>query len=404
MRGNGLQGELIGKIILANFLEYPLEKFVNFIREIEELPLYKELSHEGIITCRYLPGAKALREESLPAGAIAKVKNDGCLSIYYSNPGFSIEYIIDSEKLKRITAGKKLTEEDKEDTGRLLHKLRRISTRNRITHEILEGILDHQRDYFESNSELALRPLRRVELARAISKKNNGGTIIDISRISRVIRGTSVVTPQEREIALRALFPTRRDIMKRHVKVLLTNEREDMCSGRLRVLYTDEQLRRKLSDEYNLSVTRREVTYCRRGLGILPYSKRVSSYGYLLLSVNFSTIYRFTVPQVKNSAPKCPGVYELRLDNAKIDYPKDSCEVFYIGSGRNLRKRLLSHLNPGGGNGSIKKLIKEKGCAFRYAQLPQGWEKEEKRFYELFVATYGDSPFCNHVSPKGSGW
>ena len=398
-----VQGELIGKMILSDFLEYPLERFLSFITKIEALPLYKELSREGIITCQYLPDAKVLSEESLPAGVIAKVKNDGCFSIYYSNVRFSIEYVIDGEKLRRITAGKKLTKEDKEDTGGLLHKLRRINTRNRITHGILRGILDHQRDYFESNNELDLRPLRRAELARVISKKNNGGIVIDISRISRVIRKISIVTHQRKEVALTALFPTRRDTVKRHVRVFLADEREDMCGGRLRVPYTDEQLRYKLGGEHSLSVTRREVAYCRRGLGILPHSKRVNSHGYPPLSANFSTLYHFTVPQVKNSAPKCPGVYELRLDNARIDYPKDSSEIFYIGSGRNLRKRLLSHLNPSGRNGSIKEFVNEKSCSFRYVQLPQGWGKEEKRFYELFVATFGDSPLCNHVSPKVSG-
>ena len=402
MRKNESQGELIGKIILAEFLEYPMEEFINFIRELEELPLYQKLSYEGIITRRYFPDAKAVREGSLPSGVIAEVKNDGSFSIHYSNAGFSIEYMVDNEKLQRIINGRKLTEEDKKDVSEFLHKLRRISTRNRISHEILKGILKYQRDYFESGSELDLKPLRRAELVRVISKKNNGGVIIDTSRMCRLVRGISVITPQGKEVELRCLFLSKRNIMKRHIRVLLSSEREDMCGGRLKVPYTDEQLGRKLSDEHNLSITRREVAYCRKGLGILSYSKRVDSHGYPPLSANFSTIYPFTMSSVKNNTPKCQGVYELRLDNAKIDYQKGSCGIFYIGSGGNLRKRLFSHLNPSSKNGRVKEFIKEKNCAFRYVQLPQGWEGEERRFYNLFVATFGDSPLCNRVSPKGA--
>ncbi|MCL0079380.1 hypothetical protein M1O18_00500 [Dehalococcoidia bacterium] len=51
---NEPRSELIGKIILADLLEYPLEKFTDFIQKVEQLPLYKKLSREGIITRRYL--------------------------------------------------------------------------------------------------------------------------------------------------------------------------------------------------------------------------------------------------------------------------------------------------------------------------------------------------------------
>ncbi|MCL0102989.1 hypothetical protein M1N93_03395, partial [Dehalococcoidia bacterium] len=159
-------------------------------------------------------------------------------------------------------------------------------------------ILDCQGDYFETNNELRLKPLRVSELARVISKKNNGGVIIDISRISRVIRGISVITPQGNELALRVLFPTGRDIIKWHIRVLLAEEREDMLGGRLKAPYTDEQLSRKLSEEHGLSTTRRVVAYCRKALGILPCSSRQ---GYPPLSANFSLIHPFTSLSVKNN-------------------------------------------------------------------------------------------------------
>lgn len=41
--------ELVGKIILANFLEHSLLKFLKFIQTIEKLPIYKKLIHEGVV-------------------------------------------------------------------------------------------------------------------------------------------------------------------------------------------------------------------------------------------------------------------------------------------------------------------------------------------------------------------
>jgi len=419
MDENGKRSELIGKIILADFLEYRLEKFINFVQAVEALPLYKKLTREDIIIRKSLLDAKILSGECdivrSEVEVIAKVKKGSNLSIYYTNEEFSIEYTVDEEKLPGIINDVKLTEEEKENTCGLLHKLRRINTRNRITHEILKGIVEYQRDYFESNSEneneldLKLKPLRMVELAKTLSnsdcKESNQSHsfVIDTSRISRVTQGMSIITPQGNEVSLKSLFPTERDIVKRQIKAILNREKEDIRNGRLKKPYTDEELRCKLKDEYDLSITKRVVAYCRKDMGILPSSKRVNSYGYPPLLANFSKIYPFTSSSVKNNVPTRPGVYELRLNDDGIEYPEVYCQTFYIGSAKNLRKRLLDHLSQNSKNGCIKRFIKEKSCAFRYLHVPKGWVREEKRFYNLFISTYGDSPVCNHVSPKASG-
>jgi RNA polymerase sigma-54 factor len=415
--------KLVGKIILADFLEYPLPKFINFIQAVEGLSLYKKLTHEGIIIRRSLLGAKVLKKEekgiSIPLGdgIIAKIKKDinFNFSIYYTKEEFSIEYVVDNEKL---------TGEEKRNINELLHKLRRISTRNLITHGILNGIVEYQRDYFESNTEnemdLKLKPLQMVKLARTISNSDppvpKPGTqtgckesslihsfVIDTSRISRVTQRISIITPQGRIVALKELFPTKRDIVKKHINVILIKEKKEIYNERIKRPYTDEELKCKLNDDYNLSVTRREISYCRNDMGILPYSKRLNSYGYPPLSANFTKIYPFTIPSVKNNAPTHPGVYELRLADDMIEYPKGCCQTFYIGSSKNLRKRLLDHLSSSSKNGGIKKLLKKKKCVFRYIKVTKKWVREEKNLYNHFITTFGDSPICNHVSPKAGG-
>ena len=411
----GKRNELIGKIILADFLEYRLGKFINFVSAVEKQPHYKEMIREGIIIRKPLSGAKILsaEKESVAVlagdGVIAKVKKDSDFFIYYTNECFSIEYIVDNEKLRRIINDVKLTEEEKKNIRRILHKLRRINTRNLITHEILKGIVEYQSDYFESNNDLNLKLLSRLKLTRTMAISNckenshSSSFVIDASRISRVTQGLSIITPQGKEVSLKSLFPTKRDIVKRHIKVVLNKEKGDICNVKLKKPYTDEELRRKLKDEYDISITRREVAYCRKDLGILPYSERVNSYGYPPLLANYSKIYPFTSASVKNNAPTRPGVYELRLNGNRIEYPKGCCQTFYIGSAKNLRKRLLDHLSQSSKNEGIKRFVKEKSCVFRYVQVPRGWVREEKSFYNLFISTYGDSPVCNHVSPKASG-
>ncbi len=409
MMGERKQNELIGKIILANFLERGIESFITFISEVEGLPLYKRLAQENIIIPKPLPGAKILRLKNTTAlakvGVIAKVEKGANFSIHYTQRKFSIEYQINDGKLRRRMDNLKLREEEKKNLSGLLCKLRRVNTRNMLVHEILKGIVEYQKDYFESNSELDLKPLTMAELARIISnsrESSHSSVLVDASRISRVIRRLSVITPQGKEVSLSSFFASRKDMVKRYIKAILNEERTDICNGRLKRPYTDEELRGRLNEEYAVLVSRREVAYCRQDLGILPYSKR-NGYVYRSLLVNFSKIYPFTVPSVRNNAPTCPGVYELRLNGNGIEYPTGWCQVFYIGSGKNLRKRLLSQLSSSSKNGGIKRFAEKRGCGFRYLRVFQGWAQEEERLYDLFISTYGGSPLCNRVSPKRSG-
>lgn len=63
MAGNGKRTEHIGRIILANFLEYSLQKFIIFIKAVEELPLYSKLADEGVIVCKPLLSTKIIEKE-----------------------------------------------------------------------------------------------------------------------------------------------------------------------------------------------------------------------------------------------------------------------------------------------------------------------------------------------------
>jgi len=479
MAGNEKRTEHIGRIILANFLEYSLQKFINFIQAVEELPLYNKLVDEGIIVCQTFADAEILDKGQKAVsvhcedGVIAKIRKNMNynFSICYTRREFSIEYIVDEDKLQKIIdpvgncigralpcaitisrksmpitksdmqphndqSGKSSNQNDRIISNRVktskeeikkiigfLHKLRRISTRNRITHRILEEIVKYQQAYFESNNELDLNLLGRAELAGIISntdlpalktgmpavcKKSDSShsLIMDTSRITRVIKGISIITPQGKAVSLKDLFPSKRDLVKKHIKVILNKEKEDIYNRRVGKPYTDEELRCKLNDG---SITRREIAYCRKDMGVLPYSKRLNSYGYPPFSANFSKIHPFTVTSVKNNSPACPGVYELRLAEGMIEYPGGACQTFYIGSAKNLRKRLRDHLGSNGKNGGIKKFLERNRCVFRYIRFsPVGktcpsaleWVREEKNLYDLFITTFGDSPVCNHVSPK----
>lgn len=404
------RSNLVGRIILSNFLEQSVEKFITFVSNIEGSPLYKRLTEEGIVVPKLLPDANVLRRKNATALAkdsvIAKIAGEGSLSVYYTIRKFSIEYQIKGEKLSRYVDTLELTDEERNDLHQLLNKLRRINTRNLIVHQILKGVVEYQRDYFASNDDINLVPLTRAQLARFISdskdSRHGADFTIDASRTSRAIRGLSIINQSGEEIPIRLLFPSRRDMAKRCVRVVLNQEKEDISGGKITKPHTDKELRRKIKESFGLIVTRREVAYCRKELGILPYFER-NGYVYHTLAADFSQIYPLTIPSIDCNAPAGSGVYELCLNGDALEYPTGFCKTFYIGSASNLRKRLLSHLSSSSKNGGISKFTRKGNCVFRYLPVPQRWSEEEKRFYNLFIAAYGDSPLCNHISPKRAG-
>ena len=404
------QNKLVGKIILADFLEYTVEKFLSFVSIVEGSPLYNKLAQEGIIVFKPLSGASMLREANVAvlakAGVIGKVAGGTNSSICYSAREFSIEYQVRDEKLSNFLDNQKLSEEERKNINHLLNKLRRINTRNVIVHKILKGIVEYQKDYFTSNNESDLKPLTRVELARFISDFKDGkhdlDFMLDTSRISRAIRGLSLIAPSGEELPLWLLFPSRRDMVKRYIKAILNQEKKDIGSGHIAKPYTDEEIGRKINERYGLLVVRREIGYCRKELGILPYSVR-NGYVYHTLAANFSPIYPFTILSIEHNTPAGSGIYELCLAGDAIGYPTGLCQTFYIGSAKNLRRRLRSHFSSGSKNGGIKRFIAERDCVFRYLRVPRIWTQEERRFHKLFISAYGDPPLCNHTSPKRPG-
>jgi hypothetical protein len=93
----------------------------------------------------------------------------------------------------------------------------------------------------------------------------------------------------------------------------------------------------------------------------------------------------------------------LSLVDARIEYPNGADSVFYIGSAGNIGKRLKEHLKPYNKNGGIREYLGKYDCFFKYIVLEAGWQKEEKKLYDLFAVDFGAPPRCNMASPQGGG-
>lgn len=369
------RARFIGRIIFADFLEFSLKKYKDFIESVEQSPLFDKHGLARIKIHRLARITSEYLRSKYSSQVIAKILKRGKgFTIRYVYEGFNKIYIIRGNSIK-IRANS------------CYYKLRRINSRNKLTYKILKGIIEHQKRYLRTSDPIELVPLSQVQLA------------IDNSWISRLVARLSVITPSGEEKLLKWFFQTQKDVNKRLMKRLLDKENEDIEPGRQKKPLTDNQIRAKLESEYEVKLSRHSIAHCRKDMGIPPAKRRLSGYKYPPLSANFSMLYPLTVESVQSDAPASSGIYEFRLRGKEIEYSNSKTSVIYIGSAKNLKKRLKEHLRTNNKNGRIRDFLRKFDCSFRYIQFLKNWKKEEGRLYNLFVATYSTPPKCNKVTP-----
>ena len=379
--------KLVGRIIYGNLLKYPLGKYKRMIEEVEMSLLINKVP----VTVKHLSQTTStMRAEKCSSNVIAEIiKNSSSLSIKYTYDGFNKKFQNAHQTEKSKTC------DQNSEVSRLVHKLRRISSRNELTHQVLQEIIKQQNEYLITGNPLYLTPLTQIDLSKAISMEDRK---IDNSWISRLISGLTVLTPSGEERSLKFLLPSRKQINKFFIKNLLDKETKDIISGKMEKPYSDDQIRDILQIQ-NRKLSIRSIARYRREMGIQPAKRRISGYKYPPLSANFSLLYPLTVESVRTNSPTCPGIYEFRLKNREVEYHNCKTPVIYIGSTGNIKKRLRDHLGKNTKNGRIRDFLKNHECFFRYIRFSKDWNEEEARMYQLFISTYGAQPKCNRIKP-----
>ncbi|MGR3317347.1 MAG: GIY-YIG nuclease family protein [Candidatus Anammoxibacter sp.] len=413
----------VGRVIFANFIDIPVKRHKNIIKEVENSSLFKKLLQDKntgkdknlYIVARLLSNAPVYDGTFETPDVVAQ--------IFGSSKGFSIRYVYEGFNRIYTTHGNldsNLILSGEHSEANLLHKLKRISSRNELTHRIIEGIIEHQMKFLNTCEPIDLKSLSQVQLAGWINKRQTSwqyavGSLqiaychlpseVCNTWISRIVNGHSVIIPSGEEMTLRSFFPTQKDIKKSLIKQVLDKENDSVLARKCGAL-TDSQIRGKIEKEYGVSISTFTVCQCRKDMGIPPAKKRTSGNKYPPLSANFSLIYPLTRDSTQNNAPASPGIYEIQLKNNVIKYPNGIASVIYIGRTKNIRKRIKEHMRVNNKNSKLSEFVKEFDCSFRYVSFSEPHSRkngnlraEERKLYELFVTTYGVSPECNRVIP-----
>lgn len=399
---NRLDVALLGKITLSRFLQLPLRALDRLVAETEACADYRALarwvSADRVDRTDLVPmpaptGAArpALSSSTLLGAVHAGSQGAGGMAFVFQRDSYARLYHFDEAALAAATAQPDFSP----GMAAVLHKLRLINSRNRLTHAMLQNVLELQASYLRSGQASLLSPLTQASLSERLRSNPQLAVIADPSRISRLTRGMSILLPQQNEVALTALFAKPRHVARHLVDQVIKKESAWILQGLLSAPLSDAAIAGILARDHGVHVSRRTVVNIRRDLAIPDCRNRSMRMFYLAATEGFSALVPLTSQMLRTSVPAHAGVYEIR---GVIATPRPH-SVLYIGSATNLRKRLGDHLRGNSDNQLLYQHIAGGIARVRFRLIDDGWRLAERNLYRVFCETFGAPPLCNRMSP-----
>lgn len=142
-----------------------------------------------------------------------------------------------------------------------------VNSRKTTIYQVIQNIIEAQYNFFQSGNLKDLKFLTQASLAEKIG--------VEASLISRAISGKAIRIPQGRETSLKTFFPTKKQLRKELIREIIEQEKINLQNKIIKKPYSDGEIRKKLKEDYGISVSRRSVSEWRLDLKIPPASERI---------------------------------------------------------------------------------------------------------------------------------
>ena len=335
----------IGKIIFSKVLQMPLTKYLTYIEKI----------------------TKGLTE---PFTNYDHQKKAFYAKVMIKDATLCFE--ISDERLETVYSTENYTE------NKIICSLKWINSRNKFSLHVLKSLLHYQSKYWFSGKEIDLKPLTLKEFLSLYPLQ-----YLDQSRLSRLISNLSVISPQNRVINLQSLSISKKKYHACLIKEIVRDNGNALKDKDIQHLLAQKEVHLYL----------RTICNCRNLHNIPNYKERVVAYHYNK-DINFVDYIMLSIKYFYK-IPAEAGVYELSV-LSKIDYQNHRSNVIYIGSSKNLRKRIASYLGNNFKNSRLGKFINSDDVFVRF-YLTENYISVEKKLLKNFKNNYGELPKTNSL-------
>ncbi len=262
-------------------------------------------------------------------------------------------------------------------TDKIVCSLKWINTRNTFGLHIMKSLLHYQRRFWLTGKKVHMQPLTIKQFLSLYPLQ-----YLDQSRLSRLAPKLFVLTPANEVINLKNLFLSPKRAYAYRIKELIHSNEHSLKDNDLQILLAQE----------GIHVSLRTICNCRKLLNIPNYKERAAHY--YGKDITFSNYMKLSEKKF-SMIPAEPGVYELSISE-KLDYARNKSNVIYIGSSRELRKRIASYSGNGVKNKQLSQFLKKQDIFVRFCRAEQ-YRTLEKELMRNFKNNYGELPKCNSV-------
>ena len=198
-------------------------------------------------------------------------KDNGQLIIgYFSSEMAKGRYLIDFDRVEKIKKVGIFAKDEVRRIDSLLNKLRLINSRKTTIYQVIQNLIEVQRDFLLSGDLKDLKPFTQVSLSRKIG--------VNPSLISRAINRKAIRIPQGRQVSLKTLFPSERETRKKLIREVIEQEKNEIQNRSLSRAYSDQEISTQLRKKFGISISRRSISDRRKSLKIPSSFERMRQY------------------------------------------------------------------------------------------------------------------------------
>ena len=262
-------------------------------------------------------------------------------------------------------------------------KLLNVNVVNETRYQVIEFLTFLQKKFLKTNHFFDMKIIDREEFILNYMKKYK--RYLDNSILSKILKHTYFMFNKCMH-KLDFLIPKKKFIYSIYIK--------EVINTNLNIIKNDEQIASLLNDKYNIKLSRRAICDIRNQY-LIPTIKNINNSDFFLLVTNFFSDRKILNKKNISLLPNnIQGVYELSTNKVE-NYPFLTNRVVYIGSSKDIKKRLSTYTIKYAHTEEIKAFLKEgHKIYFRFIKSLE-YKEFEKKAINNFIYLYGDLPRLN---------
>lgn len=263
-------------------------------------------------------------------------------------------------------------------------KLLNINIKNETIFKTVSLLFLIQKKFMQTNYYQDVNIIdRKIFIKKYIEKYN---LYLDASILSKILNNITFVY-KNKIYHLKYLFPRKSFLYSLYIKDILNNMPNDFIKG-------DKEISEVLYKKYNIKLSRRSICRIRNKNFISKVYKKNNYNSYAYFEKFYNQKKELNKENLKQFNYNTKGVYELS-SNKLEKYSHSKNYIIYIGSSKDIKKRLLTYTEDNAHSNSIKSFIKNHKEIYFRVITTVNYQKLEMLLINSFIEINGELPKLN---------